>query len=265
MMIELSDVCVRYRASASPAVDRLSLSVERGEFVALVGESGSGKTSSLKTINRLLTPDSGRVSVDGRDAATLDPVALRRSIGYVFQGVGLFPHMTVAANVALTPQLLGWPRAEIRERVEELLRLVGLDPAAHGARFPRSLSGGQRQRVGVARALAARPSVVLMDEPFGALDPLTRAELQDELARLHRELALTIVFVTHDIAEALLLADRIAVMQHGRIVACGTPAELTRDAQHPYAHALIHASRRQFERIAARAAAPSPSKDGARS
>jgi osmoprotectant transport system ATP-binding protein len=251
-MIELRDVTVRYRGAAAASVDGLSLRIAKGEFVALVGESGSGKTTTLKCINRLIAPSEGQVLVDGRDVAQLDPVELRRSIGYVFQGVGLFPHMSVAENVALVPRLLRWPRAQVEARVDELLRLVGLDPAGYGARAPRELSGGQRQRVGVARALAGRPGIVLMDEPFGALDPLTRAELQDELARLHASLGLTVVFVTHDIAEALLLADRIAVLQRGRIVACGTPGELVREGQHPYARALIGASQRQGERIAAR-------------
>jgi osmoprotectant transport system ATP-binding protein len=225
-MIDLEDVTKRY-GPGTVAVDGLSLEVAEGETCVLVGPSGCGKTTTLKMINRLVEPTSGRVLVGGQDVARVDPVALRRGIGYVIQQVGLFPHLDVAGNVAIVPRLLGWDRARIRPRVDELLHLVGLDPATFAHRRPEQLSGGQRQRVGVARALAADPPVLLMDEPFGAVDPVTRGRLQDEFVRLQDELRKTVVLVTHDIDEALRLGDRLAVLaEGGRLAQHGTPAEV---------------------------------------
>ena len=204
----------------------VSLAIGARETVALVGRSGSGKTTLLRLVNRLLEPDAGRVVVSDRDVREWDPIALRRRTGYVIQDVGLFPHLTVAGNIATVPLLLGWDAARIATRVDELLLLVGLGPTDFRARWPDELSGGQRQRVGLARALAADPPLLLMDEPFGALDPITRSELHAEFGRLKSALARAVIIVTHDIAEALQLADRIAVLHEGRIIACATGAEL---------------------------------------
>jgi osmoprotectant transport system ATP-binding protein len=206
-----------------PIIDRLSLRVERGETLVLLGESGCGKTTTLKLVNRLLTPTSGEVLVEGNATTSWDAIRLRRRTGYVIQEAGLFPHFTVQQNVALVPSLEGWDESRSRERVRELLSLVGLDAERFGDRYPRELSGGQRQRVGVARALAADPPLLLMDEPFGALDPLTRASLQKEFAELKSRLGKTVIFVTHDVREALLLGTRIALMAAGRIVLLETP------------------------------------------
>jgi osmoprotectant transport system ATP-binding protein len=222
-MIQVTGLTRRYGDTL--AVDDVTFRVDPGQVLALVGDSGSGKTTTLKMINRLVEPDAGRVVVEGRDAAAVEPHALRRSIGYVFQGIGLFPHMTVAENVEVPLRLLEWPRERRDARVAELLALVELDPSLAG-RSPAALSGGEQQRVGVARALASSPRVMLLDEPFGALDPLTRDRLQRSFDDLRRRLALTAVFVTHDMAEALILADRIGVMRDGRLVQIGTPAEL---------------------------------------
>jgi osmoprotectant transport system ATP-binding protein len=229
------------------ALADVSLRVERGEFVALVGGSGSGKTTLLKTINRLITPDVGTVSVLGKDASGVAPHALRRGIGYVFQEVGLFPHLSVAENIAVTPRLLGWNPARIAARTADLLGLVDL-PITLKDRPPAALSGGQRQRVGVARALAAEPALMLMDEPFGALDPLIRDQLGSDYQALHDRLGLTTVMVTHDMAEAVLLADRIVVLRRGRIVADGKPADLL---THPDdgVRQLLDAPRRQAQRL----------------
>jgi osmoprotectant transport system ATP-binding protein len=228
----------------------VSLDIAPGAFVALVGASGSGKTTTLKTINRLVDPDEGEVRLDGEPAAGRPGPQLRRGIGYVFQGIGLFPHMTVGENIAVTPRLLGWRDAEIAARVDELLDLVAL-PRGHAARMPAALSGGQRQRVGVARALAARPRIVLMDEPFGALDPVTRRELGDAYRALHQELGLTTVMVTHDVQEAVLLADRIVVMKDGQVVADDTPRALLRGHPDPDVAALMATPRIQADRVAA--------------
>jgi osmoprotectant transport system ATP-binding protein len=217
----------------------------------VLGESGSGKTTLLKMLNRLVDPDEGVVELDGRDIRGEDPVALRRTIGYVIQHVGLLPHLTVGANVAMVPRLLGRPAAETAARVDELLALVGLPPATYGGRYPDQLSGGQRQRVGVARALAAKPRVLLLDEPFGALDPLTRVALQDELRRIHRELALTSIIVTHDMVEAMVLADRIAVMLRGELRQLATPAELVAAPADDYVAQLVAIARRQGEQLVA--------------
>jgi len=230
-------------------LDGVSLQVKAREFLAIVGPSGSGKTTLLRLINRLSEPTSGVVQVEGEDVQTTDAVNLRRRIGYVFQGVGLFPHMTVAENIAITPRLLGWDAARIAARIDELIDLVRLDRGKHRERFPAQLSGGERQRVGVARALGAEPRIVLMDEPFGALDPLTRDALGDDYRRLHDELGLTTVMITHDMLEAVLLADRIAVIHGGRIVADGTPQALLHDGRDDYVRELMATPRRQAERL----------------
>lgn len=247
--IELSGVRKRYGAHV--ALADVSLTIAPGEFTALVGASGSGKTTLLKAINGLVPPDAGTVTVEGQDTGAIPAHELRRRIGYVFQEVGLFPHLTVAENIGITPKLLGWDRARIAARVGELLDLVDL-PRDVAARAPSALSGGQRQRVGVARALAAEPSIVLMDEPFGALDPLTRDALGSDYRALHERLALTTVMVTHDMAEAVLLADRIVVLRSGAIVADGAAGRLLASTADPDVRALLEAPRRQAERLRAK-------------
>lgn len=208
------------------AVDAVTLEVERGSICALVGTSGSGKSTLMRLVNRLLDPDGGRILLDGTDIAGIAPVELRRRMGYVIQSIGLFPHWTVARNVATVPLLLGWPADRIAARVEELLGLVGLAPELHARRYPDELSGGQQQRVGVARALAADPELLLMDEPFGAVDPPTRRSLQESLVAIQQRTGTTIVIVTHDVEEAIRLGDRLAVLDHGRLVQTGTPAQV---------------------------------------
>jgi osmoprotectant transport system ATP-binding protein len=215
----------------------ITLEIPEGETLVLLGRSGSGKTTLLKLINGMLLPTKGEILVQGASTCDWDPIRLRRGIGYVIQDAGLFPHFTVAENVALVPTLEKWDASRTAERVTELLTLVGLDPSEFADRHPRQLSGGQRQRVGVARALAADPPILLMDEPFGALDPVTRAELQREFAALARRLGKTIVFVTHDLREALLLASRIVLLEKGRIVASASPREFLR-LDHPEVHAF---------------------------
>ncbi len=253
------------RSGRGPAaVDSLSLEVPAGEICVLVGPSGGGKTTALKMVNRLVEPTSGRILIDGRDVAATDPVSLRRGIGYVIQQVGLFPHLDVAANVATVPRLLGWDRRRIEGRVDELLDLVGLDPATYRGRRPDELSGGQRQRVGVARALAADPPVLLMDEPFGAVDPVTRTHLQSEFLRLQRTLRRTVVLVTHDIDEALRLGDRLAVLATGgRLEQYGTPAEVLARPATPFVAEFVGAGRtlRRLDLLCA-ADALAPSDDG---
>jgi osmoprotectant transport system ATP-binding protein len=231
------------------ALDGVSLEVARGECVFLVGTSGCGKTTTLKLVNRLVEPDAGRIEVGGRDVRDSTPHELRRRIGYAFQQVGLFPHLNVAENVGITPALLGWERARIEARVDALLERIELPPAEFRTRFPVQLSGGQAQRVGLARALAAEPEILLLDEPFGALDPATRDRLQRSFQRLRGELALSVLFVSHDMAEALLLADRIAVMDAGRIVQLGTPRELLAAPADARVAALLETPRRQSERV----------------
>jgi osmoprotectant transport system ATP-binding protein len=248
-VIDLAGVAKRYGAQA--ALDGVSLTVPRGQFVALVGGSGSGKTTLLKSINRLSRPDAGTIHVLGEDVMAVAPHVLRRRIGYAFQEVGLFPHMSIAENLAIGPKLAGWSAERIAARVDELLELVAL-PKTMGSRAPSELSGGQRQRIGVARALAAEPKVMLLDEPFGALDPLIREALGDDYRALHDRLGLTTVMVTHDMAEAVLLADRIVVLKSGRIVADGAPAELLATTEDPDARALLEAPRRQAARLAER-------------
>jgi len=238
-MIVLRDVWKSFDGGKTFVVKGVSLEVAKGETLVLLGSSGSGKTTTLKMINRLIEPTRGTIEVDGRNVKEIDPIELRRSIGYVFQGIGLFPHMTVAENVSIPLRLLGRPKNERRKRAEELLALVGLDPKVFADRYPDELSGGQQQRVGVARALAADPEYLLMDEPFGALDAVTRDALQQELLRLKEKLRKTIVFVTHDIFEAFLLADRIAVMHEGRVEQVGTREELMRKPATEFVRSLL--------------------------
>ncbi|KOG51451.1 polyamine ABC transporter ATP-binding protein [Streptomyces griseoflavus] len=222
--IALEHLTKRYPGAPAPAVDDVSMEIKPGETVILVGPSGCGKSTTLKMINRLIEPTSGTIRIGDEDVTGIDPVGLRRKVGYAIQSSGLFPHMTVAQNIALVPKMAGWKKARVDSRVEEMLDLVGLDPREFHGRYPRQLSGGQQQRVGVARALAADPPVLLMDEPFGAVDPITRDHLQDELIRLQHELRKTIVFVTHDFDEAIKLGDRIAVLrEHSHIAQFDTP------------------------------------------
>ncbi|MCZ7415083.1 MULTISPECIES: ABC transporter ATP-binding protein [unclassified Streptomyces] len=241
-MIRFERVTKRY-PDGTVAVDELSFEVAEGELVTLVGPSGCGKTTTMKMVNRLIEPTSGRILLDGEDVAATDPVKLRRRIGYVIQQVGLFPHKTVLDNTATVPVLLGASRSAARRRAAELLDLVGLDPAVHGGRYPEQLSGGQRQRVGVARALAADPPVLLMDEPFGAVDPVVREHLQTEFLRLQSEVRKTVLFVTHDIEEAVRLGDRIAVYGHGRIEQLDSPARLLGAPATPYVAEFVGADR----------------------
>jgi osmoprotectant transport system ATP-binding protein len=247
-LIAFSRVGKSFAGGRVKAVDDVSLEVAAGEFLAIVGGSGSGKTTLLRLANRLIDADAGTITVEGEDVRAVDPVSLRRRIGYVFQSGGLFPHFSVAGNIGITPKLLGTSPAAISAAVDELLELVRLDRREYRDRFPHQLSGGQRQRVGVARALAARPKIVLMDEPFGALDPLTRDALGDDFRGLHHKLGLTTVMITHDMTEAILLADRIAVMRAGRLLAQGTPAELARSGD-AYVGELLRTPRRQAERL----------------
>lgn len=223
-LVEFRDVSFSHAASSSPIISHLSFTVAQGETLVLLGESGCGKTTTLKLINRLYLPTSGQVLVEGKPTSEWEPIRLRRKTGYVIQEGGLFPHFTVAENVGLVPSLEGWQEDKLRERVRELLTLVGLEPNNFADRFPSELSGGQRQRVGVARALAADPSLLLLDEPFGALDPMTRAGLQREFANLKKTLGKTVVLVTHDVREALLLGSRIGLMDKGQLLLLETPA-----------------------------------------
>lgn len=248
-MIRIEQVGKSFDDGRTFVIDDLSLHVREGEILVLLGESGCGKTTTLKMINRLVEPTRGEIAVEGESVLRQDPVKLRRRIGYVFQGIGLFPHMTIEENVAVVPRLLGWDRARTRLRVTELLELIGLPGVEYAGRYPSELSGGQRQRVGLARALAAEPRVMLMDEPLGALDPVTRDGLQEELRSLQRRLGLTVVMVTHDMTEALLMGDRIAVMQGGRIVRLGTPHELMTEPRDPYAARLMSMPKRQADAV----------------
>lgn len=248
-MIEFQNVSKRF--GPVQAVKDVSFRVEKGELVALLGESGCGKTTCLRMINRLIDLDKGYISVDGDYISDHDPIQLRRGIGYVIQGTGLFPHYTVAQNIAAVPTLLGWSQDEIRRRVIELLELVNLPTEEFADRTPDALSGGQQQRVGVARALAARPRVMLMDEPFGALDPITRGELQDEFRALQQRLGLTVLMVTHDVTEALLIADRIAVMHAGVLQQVGTANELLAHPANDRVASLMAMPKKQADRVEA--------------
>lgn len=253
--LRLDDVCARYEGADRAAIQGIALGVVPGEIVALIGPSGSGKSTLLRTINRLVPLDAGRITIDDVDIATLDPVALRRTIGYAIQAVGLFPHMTVAENIGIVPSLLQWPRERIAARVDALLALVHLEPARYRSRRPRQLSGGEAQRVGVARALAAEPRMLLMDEPFGAVDAIVRAQLQRELHRIVRELHTTTLLVTHDIEEALRLADRIAVLRNGRIEQLDTPLELLAHPANDFVRELLQPNEEVAE-LRRRAGAP---------
>lgn len=241
-MIRFENVTKRY-PDGTTAVDDLSFEVSEGELVTLVGPSGCGKTTTMKMVNRLIEPTEGRIFLDGDDISAIDPVQLRRRIGYVIQQVGLFPHKTILENTATVPHLLGWGRAKGRARAAELLDLVGLDPSVYGDRYPEQLSGGQRQRVGVARALAADPPVLLMDEPFGAVDPVVRDHLQSEFLRLQAAVRKTVLFVTHDIEEAVRLGDRIAVYGQGRIEQFDAPAAVLGTPATPYVADFVGADR----------------------
>lgn len=241
-MIRFEQVTKRY-PDGTTAVDDLSFEVAEGELVTLVGPSGCGKTTTMMMVNRLIEPTSGRIYVNGEDIAAVDPVRLRRRIGYVIQQVGLFPHRTVLDNTATVPALVGWKRAKARARAAELLDLVGLDPKTYGARYPEQLSGGQRQRVGVARALAADPPVLLMDEPFGAVDPVVRERLQNEFLNLQRTVRKTVLMVTHDIEEAVRLGDRVAVYGQGRIEQFDTPGAVLGTPATPYVARFVGADR----------------------
>jgi osmoprotectant transport system ATP-binding protein len=254
--IELFAVAVRY--GDRNAVDGVSLRVEPGECLMLVGGSGSGKTTTLKVVNRLIEPSAGRVEIDGADVRGVPGPELRRRIGYGFQQVGLFPHLTVAENVGVTPELLGWDAARVRARTDELLALLELPPGEFRARFPHELSGGQAQRVGLARALAGGARLLLLDEPFGALDPATRDRLQESFARIRRELAPTVVFVTHDMAEALLLADRIAVLRDGQLVQLAPPAEILARPADSGVRELFEGPRRQARALLSLAGEATP-------
>ncbi|MGF3026197.1 ABC transporter ATP-binding protein [Methylobacterium aquaticum] len=225
-MIRFEGVAKTYAGQSRPALNAFDLAVAAGTTCVLIGPSGCGKSTALQMVNRLVAPSAGRVLVEGRDVTGLDPIALRRRIGYVLQGVGLFPHRTVAQNVATVPGLLGWPRARIRDRIDAMLHLVGLSPEEYRDRRPDALSGGQRQRVGVARALAADPPVLLMDEPFGAVDPVARTRLQDEVRGILARLGKTVLMVTHDLDEAVRMGDTVALMRDGRLVQVGPPATL---------------------------------------
>jgi osmoprotectant transport system ATP-binding protein len=234
----------RYGQETRLAVDRLSLTIPAGEICVLVGPSGGGKTTAMKMVNRLIDITDGDIRIDGRSVRDFEPDELRRRIGYVIQQVGLFPHLNVAGNVATVPRLLGWERRRVAERTDQLLDLVGLDPERYRRRYPNELSGGERQRVGLARALAGDPRVMLMDEPFGALDPITRSRLQDEFLRLHRELRKTVIFVTHDIDEAIKMGNRIAILREGGVLAqYATPGELLARPADEYVARFVGADR----------------------
>jgi osmoprotectant transport system ATP-binding protein len=248
-VIEFVGVTKTY--AAQPAVTELSLRVAKKEFFVLIGPSGCGKTTTLNMLNRLVEPTKGEIRIDGKDIRNEEPAELRRRMGYVFQEAGLFPHLTVAENIGVTPRLLKWPQTEITARVAELLALVRLDPAVFRARLPRELSGGQRQRVALARALAARPHIMLLDEPFGALDPLTRDEVADDYRTIHDELGLTTMMVTHDMTEALLLADCIGAMRAGALVQVASPAELVSRPATEFVARMIETPMRRAEKLAA--------------
>lgn len=242
-MIKFEHVTKIYPNSNHPAVDDLNLHIKEGEICVLVGPSGCGKTTSMKMINRLIEPTKGTIYIDGKDSKEVNPIQLRLNIGYVIQEIGLFPHMTIEQNIATVPLEKGWKKDKIKKKVDELLNLVALDPEIYKKRYPSDLSGGQRQRVGVARALAADPPVMLMDEPFGALDPITRSRLQDEFLRVQEKIKKTIVFVTHDIDEAIKMGDKIAVMQKGKLVQFASPAELLSSPANEFVENLVGGNR----------------------
>jgi osmoprotectant transport system ATP-binding protein len=250
-MIVLEDVSKSFDSNGRYAVQSVNLRVPEGKLLVLLGGSGCGKTTTLKMINRLIEPTSGHIRVNGRDVGESDPVELRRGIGYVFQGIGLFPHMSVAENIAVVPRLLGWPRPRIEIRIDELLDLVQLPAGEYRSRAPAQLSGGQQQRVGFARALATGPRVMLLDEPFGALDPITRDGLREDFRHIQQRLGLTAVMVTHDVTEGLLSADLIGVMNAGRLLQVGTPQELLTHPTDDFVAALMATPKRQADRLEA--------------
>lgn len=221
------------------AVDSVNFEIKEGEFLVLIGPSGSGKSTTMKMINQMIPHTNGTITIDGDDVTKLNPPELRRNIGYVIQQIGLFPHYTIERNIAIVPQLKGWDQQKIKERVKELLQMVDLDPAVYSDRYPKELSGGQQQRVGVARALASNPNIILMDEPFGALDPITRDQLQEEVMTLHQKLKKTFVFVTHDMDEALKLGDRIAIMRNGKLVQIDTPEKILHEPANEFVEDFI--------------------------
>lgn len=249
-------VTKRYPGAPTPAVNDIDLDISPGEFVVLLGPSGCGKTTLLKMVNRIYEPSGGTIEIDGTDILSMNASDLRRQIGYVIQQTGLFPHMKIAANVAVVPRLLKWDNRRINDRVNELLDLVGLPPDSYADRYPSQLSGGEQQRVGLARALAGSPPTMLMDEPFGALDAITRTRLQDELRRIHRRISQTVLFVTHDIEEAVRLADRIVVMREGGIVQVGTPLQIVSEPADQFISDLVGADDvlRRFSLMPAHAA-----------
>jgi len=241
-MIKFENVSKKF-GDDMEVVKSLNLEINKGELLLLIGPSGCGKTTTMKMINRLVPHSKGRITIDGKDINMLDPVTLRRDIGYVIQQIGLFPHYTIEENIALIPKLKKWKEPEIKERVNQLMKMVGLEPDMFAKRYPRELSGGQQQRVGVARALAANPDIILMDEPCGALDPITREQLQDELLRIQAEMHKTIVFVTHDMDEALKLGDRIAIMKEGELLQLDTPDQLLSNPSHGFVEEFIGKNR----------------------
>lgn len=243
--IEMIDVTKQFAGANYPAVDSVSLCINEGEFITILGTSGCGKTTLLKMINRLYDPSAGTISLFGEDISTVDKVTVRRRIGYVIQQVGLFPHMTISDNIATVPKLLKWEKTTITNRVNELLALVGLDPKEYTSRYPSQLSGGQQQRIGLARALAANPKIMLLDEPFGAIDAITRTNLQNELLRIHQTMNKTFLFVTHDINEAFKLGNRVIVMNNGRICQFDTPRNIALNPADEFTASLIAAAREQ--------------------
>ncbi len=245
MMIEFDSVTKVFPGGVK-AVDNLSLSVKEGETLVLLGTSGSGKTTTMKMVNRLIEPSSGRISVNGRDVMEQNPIKLRRSIGYAIQHIGLFPHMTIGQNIALVPTMLKWEQQRRNSRIKELLNLVGLDPADFRDRYPKQLSGGQKQRIGVARALAADPPVILMDEPFGALDPITREQLQNEFLELESEIRKTIIFVTHDVFEAVKMGDRVAILHEGRLQQLAEPRKIVEEPENEFVDEFLGQHRFQL-------------------
>jgi osmoprotectant transport system ATP-binding protein len=242
--IVFDHVTKRYSNAPKPAIDDLSLTLPAGDICVLIGPSGGGKTTAMKMVNRLISITEGDITIDGTSVNAMDVTELRRGIGYVIQQIGLFPHLTIEANVATVPRLLGWDKERTRVRGRELLELVGLDPDEYGKRYPAQLSGGQRQRVGLARAMAADPPLMLMDEPFGAIDPITRERLQNDFLRLHREIRKTVVFVTHDIDEAIKMGDRVAILREGgRLAQFGTPEEILSNPTDEFVAQFVGADR----------------------